>query len=184
MAERRPSVFIGSSTEGLAVAEAIQVNLDRACEVAVWSQGLFGLSSGTLETLVDRAQEFDFAALVLTPDDMIHSRKKDQQSPRDNVILELGLFIGVLGRKRTFVVFDRSADIKLPSDTAGVTLASYQPHAAGNFQSAVPVAQRSRRRSRKWGCVHDRNLVSTLTRTPTSKSFAICWMRGRGSFSY
>ena len=97
MAERRPSVFIGSSAEGLAVAEAIQVNLDRACEVVPWSQGLFGLSGGTLETLVDRAQEFDFAALVLTPDDMVHSRGNDQQSPRDNVVLELGLFIGGAG---------------------------------------------------------------------------------------
>src|SRR5260370_6782552 len=101
MAERRPAVFIGSSSEGLPIAEAIQVNLDRACEVVIWSQGVFGLSGGTLETLVDKADEFDFAALVVTPDDMTHSRGKDQPSPRDNVLLELGLFMGKIGRMRT-----------------------------------------------------------------------------------
>jgi predicted nucleotide-binding protein len=65
---------------------------------------------------VDKAEEFDFAVLALTPDDMIQSRGKSQESPRDNVLIELGLFIGVVGRKRTFIVYNRAADIKLPSD--------------------------------------------------------------------
>ena len=116
---------------------AIQLNLDRACEVVIWSQGVFELSEGTLETLVDKAEEFDFAVLILTPDDMVQSQGKSQRSPRDNVLLELGLFIGVVGRKRTFVVYNRTADIKLPSDMAGVTLASYELHSSGNVQSSV-----------------------------------------------
>jgi hypothetical protein len=140
MAKRRASVFIGSSAEGLRIAKAIQVNLDRACEVVIWSQGVFGLSEGTLETLVNRAGEFDFAILVVTPDDMTHSRGKTQQSPRDNVLLELGLFVGTIGRKRTFAVYDRAADIKMPSDLAGATLASFEPHSSGNFQAAVGAA--------------------------------------------
>jgi hypothetical protein len=140
MSDRRPSVFIGSSSEGQEIAKAIQVNLDRSCEVTLWSQGVFGLGEGTLESLVDKAPTFDFAILVLTPDDMTRSRGKRQQSPRDNVLLELGLFIGVLGRKRTMVVFDRSADIKLPSDLAGVTLAGYQRHSSGNLQASLGAA--------------------------------------------
>ena len=47
-------MFIGSSQEGLAIAKAIQANLDYYCETTVWSQGVFGLGGGTLETLVDR----------------------------------------------------------------------------------------------------------------------------------
>jgi hypothetical protein len=133
-------VFIGSSHEGLPIAQAIQVNLDRTCEVVLWNQGVYGLSEGTLETLVDKANEFDFAVLVITPDDMTRSRGKKQQAPRDNVLLELGLFIGVLGRKRTMVVYDRSADIKLPSDLAGVTLASYQMYQSGNLQASLGAA--------------------------------------------
>jgi predicted nucleotide-binding protein len=140
MSERRPSVFIGSSSEGLPIAKAIQVNLDHACEVVLWSQGVFGLGGGTLETLVDKADEFDFAILAVTPDDMIQSRSRRQQSPRDNVLLELGFFVGVLGRKRTMVVYDRAANIKLPSDLAGVTLAGYQLHRSGNLQSSLGAA--------------------------------------------
>ncbi|MEL6896231.1 MAG: TIR domain-containing protein, partial [Planctomycetota bacterium] len=136
----RPSVFIGSSAEGLAVAQAIQVNLDHACEVVLWSQGVFGLGGGTLESLVATLDTFDFAVLVVTPDDMVTSREKEQNAPRDNVLLELGMFIGGLGRERTFFVFDRTADLKLPSDLAGVTAATYQPHADGNLQAALGAA--------------------------------------------
>jgi hypothetical protein len=134
---KRPRVFIGSSSEGLGVAEAIQVNLDHDCEVELWSQGVFGLSEGTLEALVDKAFGFDFAVLVLTPDDLVLSRDEVKPSPRDNVLLELGLFIGALGRKRTFIVYDRSAPIKLPTDVAGVTPACYQPHGSGNLKSSL-----------------------------------------------
>jgi hypothetical protein len=140
MTQRRPSIFVGSSAEGLAVAKGIQVNLDRACEIVLWSQGVFGLGGGTLETIVDKAPEFDFAVLVLTPDDMLVNRDELKKGPRDNVLLELGIFIGVLGRKRSMVVFDRSAGIKLPTDLAGVTLADYQAHSSGNIAAAVGAA--------------------------------------------
>ena len=33
----RPAVFIGSSAEGLETAKAIQIMLDRTCEVQLWS---------------------------------------------------------------------------------------------------------------------------------------------------
>jgi len=130
-------VFIGSSTEGLPVAEAIQQNLDYACDTTVWSQGIFGLGEGSLEALVDRVGDFDFAVLVLTPDDVVTSRGKAEQSARDNVLLELGLFLGAIGRKRTFIVYDRTANLKLPSDLAGVTPATYQRHRTDNLQAAL-----------------------------------------------
>ncbi len=133
-------MFIGSSAEGLPIAEAIQLNLDYACEVTIWSQGVFGLGQGTLEALVDRLGDFDFAALVLTPDDVTISRDQVEQSPRDNVLLELGMFIGALGRERSFIVYDRGASIKLPSDLAGVTPATYQTHSTGNLQSSLGAA--------------------------------------------
>jgi hypothetical protein len=37
-------------------------------------------------------------------------------SPRDNVIFECGLFMGVLGKDRIFIVCDSNANIKVPSD--------------------------------------------------------------------
>jgi len=136
----RPTMFVGSSSEGLDIAKAIQVLLDHSCEVTIWSQGIFGLSEGTLESLVSSLDEFDFAALVLTPDDLLTSRDKLSSTPRDNVIFELGLFMGALGRKRTFIVYDRSKELKLPSDLAGVSAATFEPHRSGNLQSALGAA--------------------------------------------
>ncbi len=100
----RPSVFIGSSTEGLKIAKTIQLLLERVCEVTIWSQGIFGLSRGYLEELVSSIEKFDFAILVLTPDDMTTSRETEAESPRDNVIFELGLFVGGIGRNRKKVI--------------------------------------------------------------------------------
>lgn len=138
--KRRSYVFIGSSSEGLDAAKAVQANLDFIAEAHIWSQGLFGLAEGTLESLVGSLDRFDFAILVLTPDDLTLSRGAEQRSPRDNVLFELGLFIGALGRDRVFVVMDRSAQLKLPSDLAGVTPATYEPPVSGTMQSALGAA--------------------------------------------
>ena len=137
MDERLATVFIGSSSEGLTIAESLQANLEGTCECELWSQGIFGLGQGTLETLVDTLPTFDFAILVLTPDDLSEVRGETKQSARDNVLLEFGLCLGVLGRDRTFAVFDGSSQIRLPSDLAGVTLATYRPHRNGNIQASL-----------------------------------------------
>ncbi len=136
----RPYIFIGSSAEGMEVAKAIQANLDYSCESQVWSQGLFGLGEGSLKSLVNSLDRFDFSILVLTPDDLTVSRGAEQQSPRDNVLFELGLFIGGLGNERVFIVADRSARLKLPSDLAGVTPATFEPPTHGILQSALGAA--------------------------------------------
>jgi hypothetical protein len=139
-ARTRPAMFIGSSVEGLATAKAVQVLLDRSCEAEVWSQGTFGLSEGTLESLVLALGRFDFAVLVLTPDDLTVSRGTDRPVARDNVVFELGLFIGALGRDRTFMLFDRTRPPALPTDLAGVTAATFEPHASGNLEAALGAA--------------------------------------------
>lgn len=140
MTRSRPSVFVGSSTEGLEIAKALQVLLDDACEMVIWSQGVFGLSQGRLESLVHALDQFDFAVLVLTADDLVISRESSSSAPRDNVLFELGLFMGSLGRKRTFILYDRTAGLKLPSDLAGVTPATFERHNSGNLRSALGAA--------------------------------------------
>jgi len=133
----RPALFIGSSAEGLRIAEAAQVVLDPVCEVELWTQGVFGLMHGTLESLVMALSRFDFAMLVLTADDLTVSRGTERSSARDNVLFELGLFIGALGRDRTFMLYDRTNPPTLPSDLAGITPATFAPHASGNLEAAL-----------------------------------------------
>jgi hypothetical protein len=137
---KRPSVFIGSSSEGLKIARGIQAQLDFACEVEIWDQGVFGLSQGTLESLVLALDRFDFAVLVLTPDDLTIKRGDSKRTARDNVIFELGLFAGGIGRERTFMVFDRTEPPELPSDLAGICAATFEPHSSGNLHAALGAA--------------------------------------------
>jgi len=134
----RPSVFIGSSSEGLDIARKIREQLKADAEITIWHEGIFGLGRGTLEDLVTALSNFNFAILVLTPDDMIQSRDQSSQSPRDNVLFECGLFMGRLGRERTFIVYDADKVIKIPSDLAGIKLATYKGNRQdGNLLAAV-----------------------------------------------
>jgi hypothetical protein len=118
-----PRVFVGSSREGLPAARAIQTQLSDAAEVRIWNEGVFGLNQGNLESLVRMLGEFDVAVLVLTPDDVLISRNEEKNTARDNVLLELGLFMGRLGRDRTLAICRRG--VNLPSDLAGVTVESF-----------------------------------------------------------
>lgn len=117
----RPTVFIGSSSEGKKFAVAVQAALEADAEVTTWDQGFFTPGQTFIEGLIDGSSRFDFAVLLLTPDDVVQSRSAELLSPRDNVIFELGLFMGSLGRNRTFVVNPHGSDLKIPSDLAGLT---------------------------------------------------------------
>ena len=141
---RLPSVFIGSSSEGREIAEYLQVVLEGygTCEVTVWSQGVFQASSYTLDALAAHAHQSDFAVLVATPDDALSSRGSDFSAVRDNVIFELGLFFGVLGRERTYVVADHAEGLRLPSDLHGLTWLPYNRRSDGNQRAAVTGAAR------------------------------------------
>lgn len=121
----RASVFIGSSTEGWEVAKAIGEGLECCADTTIWSEDVFESGRGYLEELMAELERHDFAVLVLTPDDVTESRGDSLKSPRDNVLFECGLFMGRLGRERTFIVCDRSTEMKLPSDLAGISLISY-----------------------------------------------------------
>lgn len=136
----RPAVFVGSSTEGLPIAQALQVLLDYSCEVEVWSQGVFGLSQGGLESLVLALDRFDFAVLVLSADDLVRKRGETLAAPRDNVLFELGLFTGGLGRERTYMLYERSKPPELPTDLAGITAATFESHSSGNLEAALGAA--------------------------------------------
>lgn len=102
MASSKPSVFVGSSSEGLEFARAVRSLLESDSEVTVWREGAFRVGGTYIDTLAALLPRFDFAVLVLTPDDIVVSRDKEHFGPRDNVVFELGLFMGRLGRARTF----------------------------------------------------------------------------------
>lgn len=122
----KPTLFIGSSQESLEIAYAAQENLDDCAQAIVWSQGLFEISKYFLESLLDRLDESDFSLFVFGADDITKIRDKEAPTTRDNVIFELGLFIGRLGRERSFVLMPKDvAELHLPSDLLGVNTATF-----------------------------------------------------------
>ena len=125
-ASDKPRVFVGSSSEGLAIANKVQELLAHDATVVVWNQGtVFGLGSATLEALERAVLEYDFAVFVFAPDDELHTRGEAKPVARDNVVFELGLFTGKLGRTRAVVLNPGSGAVALPSDLLGITTASY-----------------------------------------------------------
>ncbi len=121
-----PIVFVGSSGKALAQATYITRALERRdVTCRLWTQGVFQLSRTTIEDLIRESGQCDFAVLFLTPDDMTSSKGKKKASPRDNVVFELGLFMGAIGRDRTYIVVPKGRVLKLPTDLLGVTHASY-----------------------------------------------------------
>lgn len=124
----RPHVFICSSSENLAVAEAIRLGLEHHnSSVSVWTDQVFGPMKHTMEDLEREVQSTDVAIAVVGTEDVVRSRKKQMAAPRDNVIFELGLFMGQLGRERAIIVMPRGAKLKLPSDLLGLNPLSYSP---------------------------------------------------------
>jgi CRP/FNR family transcriptional regulator, cyclic AMP receptor protein len=123
----QPSIFIGSSKEGLKIGECIYDYLVKLPMVPrIWSQGVFEASKTAIENLVSLTKEVDFAIIILTPDDITSSRGSKKESPRDNAIFELGLFMGAIGRERTYILSPSGIDIKIPTDLVGVTRLVYQ----------------------------------------------------------
>lgn len=152
----KPKLFIGSSTEGLDVARSVELNLHDVVSTHLWGTGTFALGRGTLEHLVEIVQDFDFAAMVLTPDDCIISRETGSFCPRDNVMFELGLFTGRLGRERTFMVYDATGGVKLPSDLEGVTLATFDGRQENLDNAVSPACTQIRRAIKMMGVSRDR----------------------------
>lgn len=122
---RKPRLFIASSVESLPVAEAVNVNLDHEFEVTLWKNGTFKLSSSAIDDLVEKSSFVDFALFIFAPDDIATIRSRSQHVVRDNVIFELGLFVGAIGKSRSFVLKPRDVEMHLPTDLLGVTPADY-----------------------------------------------------------
>jgi CRP/FNR family transcriptional regulator, cyclic AMP receptor protein len=118
----KPVVFIGSSKERLPIAEAIRDAIPvTLADVGMWWENVFTASYFALESLEAQLLMADFAVLVAGPDDEVTSRGTTKEAPRDNVIFELGLFMGALSRSRTFVFAPKGMALKIPSDLNGMT---------------------------------------------------------------
>ena len=135
-----PRLFIGSSAESLTVAYAIQEVLEKDMDCTVWNQNVFELSGSTLDSLINSAKkDYDAAAFVFAAEDRAWIRHAEVSITRDNVIFELGLFMGILGKENVYFIVPRGTQLHLPTDLLGITYADYDPKRP-NIQAAVGAA--------------------------------------------
>ena len=129
-----PKLFIMSSSEARKVAYGLRAGLEHDVFSTVWDEGVFFAGGYPLEALEKQVKESDFAVAIAEPDDFLESRGVRAPTVRDNVLFELGLFMGKLTRYRTILVHPKVKNLKLPSDLQGLTLIPYE---AGD-ESTIP----------------------------------------------
>jgi predicted nucleotide-binding protein len=144
-------IFIISSAEALEIARTIQNAFEYDFTVVVWTDGVFRASWYPVESLERQLDQSDFAIAIAQPDDITSSRGKSLPTPRDNVIFELGLFIGRIGRLRSFLVEPRGEELKLPSDLSGITALPYKYDPADLAATMGPACNRIRAVIRELG---------------------------------
>ena len=125
----KPRIFLGSSGKQEKLVQALARGLGDIALVEPWTT-VFNPGTSTLERLLELTREVDFAAFVFAADDWTTSAAASapaaasgQAAPRDNVVFEAGLFGGVLGMRRTFILHAHGA--KLPTDLLGLTCVRY-----------------------------------------------------------
>jgi hypothetical protein len=124
----KPRIFLGSSATQTKLLQSLTRGLEDIAQVEPWTAS-FNPGTTTLGRLLELTREVDFAAFVFARDDWTvkgaatAANDAGQASPRDNVVFEAGLFGGVLGMQRTFILHASGA--KLPTDLLGLTCIRY-----------------------------------------------------------
>ncbi|WP_204347701.1 TIR domain-containing protein [Rhizobium leguminosarum] len=134
-------VFIISSAESLPVARLVRNAFEHdPFLTTIWTDGVFRVANYTLQDLEAEVDDSDFAVAIAHADDLTESRGKDWPSPRDNVVFELGLFMGKLGRQRAILMEPREEKVKLPSDLSGITTVPYRFESGKDAASLIAPA--------------------------------------------
>lgn len=89
-----------------------------------------------IEKLEKHTSDVDFAVILLTPDDEGRPLGENPLRPRarQNVVLELGLFYGLLGRGKVCAL--HKGDLELPSDFQGVLYTHLDPNGGWHISLA------------------------------------------------
>jgi len=95
-------------------------------------------------TIIEKLEEYsnvNFAIILFTPDDVGKLANEEDFKPRarQNVVLELGFFIGKIGRSNVAVIYDES--IEMPSDYRGVEYIKIDPEGAWKLSLAKEIKE-------------------------------------------
>jgi len=95
-------------------------------------------------TIIEKFSDYSdvsYAIVLLSADDITYQKDENPEPARyrarQNVILELGYFLGKLGRDKVAALYENGKEIEIPSDFSGVLYIGY----AGNDSWKLPLAK-------------------------------------------
>jgi predicted nucleotide-binding protein len=121
---RRPA---GGNKRRVFLVHGRNMAVARAVESFLWSNGLEPIviadqpaRGRTIIELIEQHSDVEFALILMSGDDLgcLAGEEDLRKRARQNVVLELGYFVGLLGRAQVAVLCE--ADLELPSDVLGV----------------------------------------------------------------
>jgi predicted nucleotide-binding protein len=134
-------VFIISSVEALEIGRAVQNAFEHdGYQVVLWTNDVFRATFYPIESLEAELDVADFAIAIAQPDDLVKMRGTETLKPRDNVIFELGFFMGRLGRHRAILMEPRGEAVTLPTDLTGITTIAYKYAPGKELAAAISPA--------------------------------------------
>ena len=113
---RLPSVFIASSIESLKIAKSLQSYISQEANVTVWTESSFNPGYSIAESLINIAERTDLAVFILGADDFLLTQSSKNIQLRQNILFELGLFIGKLGSSRIIISLPEHEKVDIPTD--------------------------------------------------------------------
>lgn len=121
--DKKKEIFIGSSKSVLSKVGEIARYIDDLGGVAKpWNtKGLFVAGQYTFDTLIKVARKMDGAIFMFNGEDetWYNETLKSEKEVRDNVLLEYGVFAGILGRDKVAFICENNP--KIASDLSGIT---------------------------------------------------------------
>jgi len=133
--EIKPTLFIGSSGNGLHIAALVKKHLSDFADCYIWNEDVFDYGKATFETLMEFLSFFEYGVMIGTADDYMESKGVEYVGTRDNVLFELGLFYGRLGREKVFFIKETGA--KTPTDLLGITLPDFSSMDAPDIEEQI-----------------------------------------------
>jgi len=126
---KKPNVFIASSSLPAAKKVVQQLTEQLSTEFRIVPWYFAGVQAGEIlmDSLLAKAKLCEYAIFVFEPDDLLHKEKDSARSSyvvRDNVLLELGIFIGLVGFENTVILKHKKIE-RLPTDLQGIFYLEY-----------------------------------------------------------
>ena len=91
-------------------------------------------------TIIEKFEDYsdvNFAIVLLSPDDIAYPKDKTPEDKefraRQNVIFELGFFVGKLGREHVFILYREEHNFEFPSDYSGICYTPYDSKGQWRF---------------------------------------------------